>query len=76
MTCLLLERFIEADGGGAVKDDVDAGGEFLHILWTDGQSGLCELAADGYDLLMKLWIILTYAVKQLQNKVNMLTYLT
>lgn len=67
--CLLLERFVEADGGGTVKDDVDTGGEFLHIIGTDGQSGLCELAADGYDLLMKLWIIITDAVKQLQNKV-------
>lgn len=67
VTCHSLQGLVEADGGGAVEDDVDTGSECLYILWTDGQAGLRELAADGDDLLMKVRIIFTHAVEQLRN---------
>ncbi len=67
VTCHSLQGLVEADGGGAVEDDVDTGSECLYILWTDGQAGLRELAADGDDLLMKVRIIFTHAVEHLRN---------
>ncbi len=67
VTCHSLQGLVEADGGGAVEDDVDTGSECLYILWTDGQAGLRELAADGDDLLMKVRIIFTHAVEHLRE---------
>lgn len=60
-----LERLVEADGGGAVEDDVDAGGEPLHVLWADGQAGLRQLAADGDDLLVEVGVVLPHSVEKL-----------
>lgn len=65
--CSSLERLVEADGGGAVEDDVDAGGELLHILWADGQARLRQLAADGDDLLVEVWVVLPHSVKKLPD---------
>lgn len=65
--CSSLERLVEADGGGAVEDDVDAGGELLHILWADGQARLHQLAADGDDLLVEVWVVLPHSVKKLPD---------
>lgn len=63
-----LERLIEADGGGAVEDDVDAGGELLHILWADGQARLRQLAADWDDLLVEIGVFLPHTVEKLPDK--------
>lgn len=62
-----LERLVEADGGGAVEDDVDAAGERLHVLRADGQARLHQLAADGDDLPVEVGVVLSHAVKKLQN---------
>lgn len=60
-----LERLIEADGGSAVEDNVDAGTELLHILWADGQARLRQLAADGNDLLVEVGVVFSHTVKKL-----------
>ena len=62
-----LERLVEADGGGAVEDDVDAGGELLQVLGADGQAGLRQLAADGDDLLVEIRVVLPHSVKKLPD---------
>ena len=62
-----LERLVEADGGGAVEDDVDAGDELLHVLGTDGQARLGQLTADGNDLQVEVWVVLPHTVKQLEE---------
>lgn len=63
-----LERLVKADGGGAVEDDVDAGGELLHVLWADGEAGLRQLAADRDDLLMEIRVLLPHSVEKLPDK--------
>ena len=63
-----LERLVEADGGGAVEDYVDAGGEPLHVLGADGQAWLRQLAADGDDLLVEVRVDLTHSVKKLPDR--------
>lgn len=63
-----LERLVEADGGGAVEDDVDAAGEPLHVLRADGQARLHQLAADGDDLPVEVGVVLAHAVKKLQTQ--------
>lgn len=60
-----LERLVEADGGSAVEDDVDAGGELLHVLGADGEAGLRQLAADGDDLLVEVGVVLPHSVEKL-----------
>lgn len=60
-----LERLVEADGGGAVEDDVDAAGELLHVLRADGEARLRQLAADGDDLLVEVGVVLPHAVEKL-----------
>lgn len=62
-----LERLVEADGGGAVEDYVDAGGELLYVLRADGQAGLRQLTADGDDLLVEVRVVLPHSVKQLPD---------
>ena len=62
-----LEGFVEADGGSTVEDDVDAGGQSLYVLRTDGQGRLCQLTADRNYLLVEVWVVLPHAVKQLQE---------
>lgn len=66
-TRCLLERLVKADGGGAVEDDVDAGGELLHVLWADGQTRLRHLAADGYDFLVEVRVVVPHAIEELQG---------
>lgn len=63
--CVSLERLVEADGGGAVEDDVDAAGEPLHVLRADGEAGLRQLAADGDDLPVEVGVVLPHPVEQL-----------
>ena len=63
----LLERLVEADGGGAMEDDVDAGGEPLHVGGADAQAWLRQLAAHGDDLAVEVRVVLAHAVKQLQE---------
>lgn len=62
-----LERLVEADGGGAVEDDVDAAAELLHVLGADGQAGLHQLAADGDDLLVEVGVVLPHTVEELHT---------
>lgn len=66
-TRCLLERLVKADGGGAVEDDVDAGGELLHVLWADGQTWLRHLAADRYDFLVEVRVVVPHAVEELHR---------
>lgn len=65
-----LERLVEADGGGAVEDDVDAAGELLHVLRADGEARLRQLAADGDDLLVEVGVVLPHAVEKLPETEN------
>lgn len=65
-----LERLVEADGGGAVEDDVDAGGEPVHILGADGEARLRQLAADGDDLLVEVGVVLAHSVEKLPDAEN------
>ena len=60
-----LEWRVEADGGGAVEDDVDAAAEHLHVLRAEGQAGLGQLAAHRNDLLVEVGVLLPHARKQL-----------
>lgn len=60
-----LERLVEANGGGAVEDDVDAGGEFLHVLRADGETRLHQLTAYGDDLLVEVGVVLPHSVEKL-----------
>ena len=60
-----LEGRVEADGGGAVEDDVDAAAEHLHVLRAEGQAGLGQLAAHRNDLLVEVGVLLPHARKQL-----------
>lgn len=64
---LSLERLVEADGGGAVEDHVDAAAQRLHILGADGQAGLHQLAADGDDLPVEVGVVLPHAVEELRK---------
>ena len=63
-----LERLVEADGGGAVEDHVDAGAELLHVPRADGEARLRQLAADGDDLLVEVGVVLPHAVEQLPEQ--------
>ena len=63
-----LEWRVEADGGGAVEDDVDAAAEHLHVLRAEGQAGLGQLAAHRNDLLVEVGVLLPDAGKQLGTK--------
>ncbi len=51
-----------------MEDDVDAGGELLHILWADGQAGLRQLAANGDDLLVEVGVVLPHSVEKLPDR--------
>lgn len=62
-----LERLVEANGGGAVEDDVDAGGEFLHVLRADGETRLHQLTAYGDDLLVEVGVVLPHSVEKLPD---------
>ena len=70
LTWSSLERLVEADGGGAVEDDVDAAGELLHVLQADGEARLHQLAADGDDLLVEVGVVLPHAVEKLPETEN------
>ena len=63
-----LEGCVEADGGSAVKDNVDAGAEHLHILWAEGQARLGQLTAHPHDLLVEVWVLLPHPFKQLRER--------
>lgn len=65
---LSLERLVEADGGGAVEDHVDAAAERLDVLGADGQAGLHQLAADGDDLPVEVRVVLPHAVEKLRKQ--------
>lgn len=71
---ILLEWLGEADGGGAVENDVDAGGELLHILRADGQARLHQLAADGDDLPVEVGVVLPHTVEELQPHTHARTH--
>lgn len=51
-----------------MEDYVDAGAELLHILWAESQARLCQLTADGDDLLIEVWVVLPYTVEKLQDR--------
>lgn len=63
-----LERLVEADGGGAVEDDVDAAGELLGVLGADGQARLRQLAADGDDLPLEVGVVFSHALEKLRGR--------
>lgn len=53
-----------------MEDYVDAGTELFHVLGTDGQAWLSQLAADGDDLLVEVRVILPHTVKELPERVR------
>lgn len=63
-----LERLVEADGGGAVEDHVDAAAQRLDVLGADGQARLHQLAADGDDLPVEVRVVLSHSVEELREK--------
>lgn len=70
-----LERLVEADGGGAVEDDVDVFGQDALILFTQVQLWQCEVAAHCDDLLCEARLLLLQSLEQLRgnNEVKLMS---
>lgn len=63
-----LERLVEADGGGAVEDDVDVLGQDTLIFFAQIQLRLCEVTVHGDDLLRKARLLLLQSFKELRSR--------
>lgn len=80
MTCAcgnhgLLQRLIEADGGSAVKHDVDAACEGLLVLFAQVHVRLCQVAVHCHDLLRKVWLFLSQLVEKLKQTFKLISSL-
>ena len=60
-----LERLVEADGGGAVEDDVDVVGQRFLVVSAQAQLRLSQVAVHRHDLLCKVWLLRLQPLKQL-----------
>lgn len=65
-----LERLVEADGGGAVEDDVDVLDQDALVLLAEVQLRLREVTVDGDDLLRKARLLLLQSLKELGAEPN------
>lgn len=63
-----LERLVEADGGGAVEDDVDILGQDILIFSAQIQLRLCEVAVHSDDLLREARLLLLKSFKELKTR--------
>lgn len=61
-----LERLVEADGGGAVEDDVDVLSQDTLIFLAQIQLRLCEVTVHGDDLLREARLLLLQSFKELR----------
>lgn len=61
-----LERLVEADGGGAVEDDVDVLYQDTLIVFAQIQLRLCEVTVHGDDLLRKARLLLLQSFEELK----------